>query len=359
MTIQDADLLSRLHAADLTVDDLFRKAMRIRDRVSRLGEAQRSGKPPFSGPWTKEAIQVHIERVAEWVRTPTRAANRQRLEALGVRGAAVKPEALDNSEFLDEVLREVDEIIAACPALKESLLADDRLAAWLSAGTEEARAKLSALKEGIGGCKRINDAKIASEHRKELLAGCTSDPERVSDCQKVAKQVESVLEYNITISADAGVSAQEAMLRSLSESLLLLQSRFPERLEALRPSLDSQPAAEAEKLVTAEVGRSENEYAELLAEWERLQKTLRLLGGEDPVSSTPRTLGGLREQISEFRKQCSTKVGEEGMKLLVFLQGDSDFPAGLTLEAVRDALLSLRPLIAISSKAGVEDAESG
>ena len=114
--------------------------------------------------------------------------------------------------------------------------------------------------------------------------------------------------------------------------------------------------ADAKKVVEGEVEQCEKEYKALLSEWQSLERTLRLLGIDRLDTTEPRTLSGLKEQISGFREQCAGKVGEEGMSLLAFLQGDSDFPAGLTIEAVRDALLSLRALIVISSKPGDQNA---
>src|SRR5262245_27411875 len=132
MTTQKADLIARLHAADVAVDDLVRKAKRIEARVSRLDESQRKGMPRYRGPWTKEAIQGHLESVEEWVRTPTRATNRGRLESVGIRGTAIKSEFLDDSDFLDEILKDVEHLIATCPFVKDYLVADECLPIWLS-----------------------------------------------------------------------------------------------------------------------------------------------------------------------------------------------------------------------------------
>ena len=356
MTTQEADLLARLHAADLTVDDLARKAKRIQDRVFRLDESQRSGMPTFSGSWTKEAIQVHLERVEEWVRTPTRAANRRRLEALGIRGTAIKPEVLDDSDFLDEVLGEVGYIIATCPFVKPYLVEDDCLPAWLSKGAVEARQKLSLMKNGLEGYKRLNAIRLATKHHEELMRRAVSDPENLAAAQATAKQIKSVHQYGIAVPDSGGVETFEAALAGVSGDLLTLQGQFPEQLESLRPSLKDLPLADAQKVVAAAAEGSTKKYDTLLAEWQRLERTLRLLGIDRPEAIAPRTLAGLEKQIKEFRKQCLAKVGDEGMSLLDFLQGDADFPPDLTLEAVRGALLSLRPLIVISSKTGVKDA---
>jgi hypothetical protein len=338
------------------VDDLARKAKRIQERVSRLDESQRSGMPTFAGPWTKEAVQVHLERVEEWVRTPTRAANRRRLEALGIRGAAIKPEVLDDSDFLDEVRGEVEHIIGTCPFVKPPLVEDDCLPAWLSKGPVEARQKLSSMKKGLEGYKRLNAIRLAPKHHEELMKGAVSDPEKLAAAQTTAKRIELVQQHGISVPESEGVETFETALATVSGNLLTLQSQFPEQLESLRTSLKNLPLADAQKVVAAEAERCARKYDLLLAEWQRLERTLRLLGIGRPEAVAPRTLAGLEEQIDEFRKQCSAKVGEEGMSLLAFLQGDADFPPALTLEAVRGALLSLRPLIVISSRTGVPDA---
>jgi hypothetical protein len=223
MTTQEADLLARLHAADLTVDDLARKAKRIRDRFSRLDESQRTGMPTFGGPWTKEAVQVHLERIDEWVRTPTRAANRRRLEALGIRGTAIKPEVLDDSEFLDEVLGEVEHIIATCPFVKPPLVEDDCLPAWLSKGAVEARQKLSSMKKGLEGYKRLNAFRLVPKHREELMKRAVSDPEKLAAAQATGKQIESVQQYGIAVPDSESVETFEAALAAVTGDLLTLQ----------------------------------------------------------------------------------------------------------------------------------------
>jgi hypothetical protein len=359
MTMQEADLLARLHTADLTVDDLARKAKRIRDRVSRLDESQRPGMPTFSGPWTKEAIQVHLERVEEWVRTPTRAANRRRLEVLGIRGTAIKPEVLDDSDFVDEVLGEVEHIIATCPFIKRDLVEDECLPAWLSKGAVEVRQKLSSMKQGLEGYKRLNAIPLAPKQHEELMKRTVSDPEKLAASQATAKEIESVQQYGIAVPESEAVASFEAALATVNEWLLTLQSQFPEQLESLRAFLKDLPLADAQKLLAAEAERCETKYSSLLAEWQRLEQTLRLLGIDRPGADAPRTIAGLEEQIEEFQEQCSAKVGDEGISLLAFLQGDADFPPALTLEGVRSALLSLRPLIVISSKTGASDAQGG
>ncbi len=356
MTAQEADLLARLHAADVAVDDLARKAKRIRDRVVRLDESQRSEMPTFSGLWTKDAVQLHLERVEEWVRTPTRAANRRRLEALGIRGTAIKPEVLDDSDLLDRVLGDVEHIISTCPFVKPHLVEDECLPAWLSKGPEEARQKLSQVKNGVEGYKRLNAIRLAPKHHEELMKRAASDPEKLPAAQTTAKQIESVQQYGIAVPDSESVESLEAALAGVSEDLLTLQSQFPAQLESLRPSLKDLPLTDAQKVVAAEAEKCTRKYDTLLAEWQRLERTLRLLGIDSTDAGAPRTLAGLEEQIKEFRRQCSAKVGDEGMSLLAFLQGDADFPPDLTLEAIRRALLSLRPLIVVSSKTGVQDA---
>lgn len=356
MTAQEAGLLARLHDADLTVDDLARKAKRIQDRVSRLDKSQRSGMPTFSGPWKKEAIQVHLERVEEWVRTPTRAGNRRRLEALGIRGTAIKPEVLDDWDFVDEVIGEVKRIIATCPFLKPHLVEDGCLLAWLSKGSEEARQRLPLIRKSLEDYKRLNAIPLAPKHQEELMKRAVSDPEKLAVAQTTAKQIESVQQYGISVPESESVETFETILDAVSKDLLKLQSQFPEQLESLRPSLKNLPLADARNVVAAEAERCERKYSSLLGEWQELERTLRLLGIDSTDAVAPRTVAGLEEQIKEFRRQCSAKVGDEGTCILAFLQGDADFPADLTLEAIRAALLSLRPLIVISSKTGGHDA---
>jgi hypothetical protein len=89
-----------------------------------------------------------------------------------------------------------------------------------------------------------------------------------------------------------------------------------------------------------------------------LYKTLYILqSGQPDATAPPLTITGLRQQIESFQKQCLERVGEEGLSLLTFLQqDDTDFPVHLRLNAIRKALVSLRPFIVISLRTGGQDA---
>lgn len=356
--VKEEDLRTRLHAADLELGDVARKAKRIQERVLKLDEQQRQGRPAFRGPWTKEAISVHLERSEEWLRTPTRAANRRRLEGLGIGGAVLKPEILDDSNFVDEVVADVERLVSACPFLKPHLIADNCLPAWLLNGREETARKLAVIRRGLDGFKRLNSASLTEKHNQELMKAAVSAPENLGLILETANQIESARDFGISV-PNEGVEGFKDALSNLNADLVKMKTQFPDELESVGPSLNGLSLIDAQKILATEAERCATDYADLLSEWQRLDRTLHTLGIiAGPESVAPRSLAGLKEQIEQFREKCSERVGSEGMALLKFLlQEESDFPPGLSLEAVRRALLSLRPLIVISSrKPGVSDA---
>jgi len=213
--------------------------------------------------------------------------------------------------------------------------------------------------ERLCGDRAVRRRTEGLRHHEELIRRAVSDPENLATAQGTAKQIESVQQYGIAVPVSDSVASFEATVTAVGEDLLTLQSQFPEQLESLRPSLEDLPLAVAHKTVGAEVKRCVLERNTSLAEWQRLERTLHLLGISRPEAAAPRTLTGLKEQIQDFRMPCSAKVGEEGMSLLAFLHGDADFPSDLTLDTIKRALLSLRPLIVVSSRTGVQDAQGG
>jgi hypothetical protein len=355
MTIQDRDLLARLRTAEVEVDDLCRKAKSIHDRASRLDEGQQAEMPPFSGPWTKNAILVHLERINEWVRTPVRAANRRRLEDIGIQGD-IHPDVLDDSDSVDDIVCDVQQISSACQFLKPYLMQDECLPVWLSKGIAEAKRRLTLVKNSLESYKRLYSTHLAPKHLEELMKKAVLEPEKLTLAHATATKINSVTRCGIVLPESEDVEKLEAVLTAVSGDLSTLQTQFPEQIDSLLPTLNALLLSEAQTILAAKVVECTKARDALMTEWQRLHRALCLLGASQPDAASPQTTTGLRQQIESFREQCRATVGEEGMCLLAFLQGDAEFPTDLTLDAIRKALVSLRPLIVISPKRGGQDA---
>src|SRR5215831_1722791 len=134
MDNQMLDLLARLHAVTIEIDELERRGKRLQERVSRLDLSQQSGMPVFSGPWTKHSIEVHLERLGEWIRTPVKARNRSRLQGAGIEVGPLGGEILEDSDATDAIAGLVGEIETCCPQIKIELVDKECLGLWLRSG---------------------------------------------------------------------------------------------------------------------------------------------------------------------------------------------------------------------------------
>ena len=243
-----------------------------------------------------------------------------------------------------------------CSFLKAHLFRDECLPEWLAKGFSDSKGKLEAVKNALDAYKRLHSVRLAGPHANELMAAAVSRPEQVQGIVAKARQISSLMQLGIVVPDSETVNALELALTDASECITTLQSRFPEQLEAMRSSLQKQPLATAQKLLEEKVRDCKQTYNALLVEWKSLQKTICLIAAGQPNAFPPRTIGGLQQQITLLRQQCWDKLGKDGMALLDFIQGNADFPPGLTVEAIHDALLSLRPFIVTSQKNGGQNA---
>jgi hypothetical protein len=101
------------------------------------------------------------------------------------------------------------------------------------------------------------------------------------------------------------------------------------------------------RLVRGALENCRREHHGLLAEWEDLSATVCLLGMEIDGATAPKSIAGLQQQIATCREQCRNMVGEKGGALLAFFRGQGDCPSDMTLEALREALLALKPFISV------------
>jgi hypothetical protein len=352
MDTEPADLLTRLHAATIEIDELERRGKRLQDRVLRLEEKQRDGVPAFSGPWTKPCIEIHLERLEEWLRTPVRARNRSRLEAAGVEVNRLDGEVLDDSDTTDSIAALVGDIGSGCSDLKPYVTGKEALSRWLATGAAGATAKLTAVKGALERYKRLLLVPIGQGHRDELVAQGVQDPDKLGEIEEKTTAVALLLELGINVPAELTVADLWAGIKATADVVSVLRAQFPEHLDKLEETLKGFPLVEARQLLEQMLEGCRKQHEELVYEWRNLHSTVCLLGLGDQKSMPPKSLSGLRQQIQTFRDQCSDKIGEKGLKLLAFLKGERGFPEDLALAEVRESLLALKPFISVGIGGG-------
>jgi hypothetical protein len=64
------------------------------------------------------------------------------------------------------------------------------------------------------------------------------------------------------------------------------------------------------------------------------------------VEEAPSELPELEKGIKRLESECVDALGEDGLKLLIFLKGEGDFPQEISIDTVKRSLNILRPLFA-------------
>jgi hypothetical protein len=351
MNAESPDLLSQILTASIQLDELGRKARKVADRIARLDDVQRHNMPTFSGPWIKDAIEIHLERLEEAARQPIRGRNRQRLESVGVTSLPMGTELLDDSEVTDIIVEEVRSITGTLPPLAPYIVAQSCLPSWLAKGGGDTRARLAAIKQGLNRIQKIMDSTVPVAFREEALTGVIADPSRLKTIEDDLALVSFALSWELELASQQGLVALHPALLSLHEAVSAVQSEFPEQIDTLRSSLRHAGVDDAGKALRAVLNDCRRQYDVALAEWNRLGTTARLLGlNHDGVA--PRSLAGLEQQISEFSQHCAEKLGETGVAILQFLKGEGDFPRQADANSLEKALLAVRPFLTVKNGAG-------
>ena len=303
----------------------------------------------------KDSVELHLERLEEWIRKPVRSQNRSRITGLGVAVKSISADTFDDTDDIDVIVAKTNTIIAACPAIKDHIVAELCLPHWLSQGKAVAKSQLVAIEKSLDTYKRLAGMTLPVALRDQLLLEAVVAPSGVLDVETIARQLVMIVQHGICISEETSVMSVKLDLAACSTALLTLQSQFPEQGADVLPQLHGVDLPKALELLEATVAASGQRQEALREQWHGLRKALCLIGCDIEESQPPRTDTGLQEQIESFRAQCLEKIGTEGMALLGFLQGDEDFPKHLSLSDVETALRSLRPLILMAMASGGTD----
>jgi uncharacterized coiled-coil protein SlyX len=356
MSSQQSDLLARLHAATVEVDELRHKAAKIEAQAARLSKQQQAEMPSFTGPWTRASIEVYLERVEEWVRKPVRAQNRARLTEVGVQPKGVGEALLDDSETTDEIVRVIERITTACPFLKPFLVADNALPAWIGQGSAYTKEKLTSIEREIDGFKRLSETAAGDGHYDELLSSAVSEPNQIRLVTTKATTLKAFIGFGIVLPPSVSVASSWPSVSEVNEAIYSLTINFPEHFERIQASLQRKTLSEVNEIVGSKLQECRRTQEKLTVDWQRLHNTLGLLGEGRSDTLPPRSLIALEQQITDFLKICSDKIGKDGLALLAFLQGEEEFPTSLSTEDIHKALLSLRTFIVMSHNVGGDDA---
>jgi hypothetical protein len=338
------DLEVALRSANAAVEIMLPRARRVMNRISALPEADLRDLPKFREDFTQDGLAGYIEALEEWVRAPWRARSRKILQDHGVNCDGIPVEILDDSEGVDKTTAAIDHLESTDNPILTVLIASGLVSLWLRDGHTKAQGQLSALDRAKEGFRRLSSSETSDELLAELLRRAAADTEYLPKAETIVKAAVALRELGCVISNESTWDGTLELIVEAHSTVIKLTQLRGKDSTSFAGLLSGKLLSEVQTSLEQKAKTSEDEYKTLELEFNSLCSTGVSLGIQPSV--LPSGIPDLRREVERLRRIYHEKLGEDGMRLLAFLQEREEFPHDLTPKQLENGLLALRPSIA-------------
>jgi len=325
-----------------TVDELVIQSTRLASDANILPSEARKNLPIFPGDWLEDKVRNYLERLGNAIRNPIRHRNKSLLEEVGVDTKGIPDEVLDDSSEIENIVRLYRELLASNKRLAQFVVEKGFFPRWLKEGIERAKLRLTELSNAESAFSRIFESEIDEQLIDELAQRCVGESEYIDTADGFISKIGFVSEFEISTEYHGNFDIFCESVDSVYQTAAKFQDLFGIPKDEITQLVKGKTIDEADSLLKDSLRDYSQQRDRLLEEWRIYSTALKSLDHEVPEQ--PQGFYKLREETAKLRQACRETLGVQGIKLIQFLKGESDFPKKISKSQIRRTLKILRPL---------------
>jgi hypothetical protein len=340
----EKDLFYTLQTKLASADELLSRTKKVTNKIKELPEEVLKTLPEFSGDWSEESVKRHLKRVEEAIRNPLRQKNRSLLENAGIPIKGIPEELLDDSAGVWDIaerfseLKKFNEIIATILVKKGILLN------WLREGTDKAKEELRKMLDLRQVFNHILVSESDESLRDVLIQKIIEDKRFIEHAENLISKKKFIEEFGVAVKYRENFSDFVSALDKVYNDLKTLETDYGVQRKEIQELVSQKSLSETQGILEIKIKDCDRKKSELIEQWKLYSTALRSIG--HTVEEAPSELSELEKGIKRLESECVDALGEDGLKLLIFLKGQGDFPQEISIDTVKRSLNILRPLFA-------------
>lgn len=336
-------LEQRLIAGYSRSSDLLSKACDLHEEAEDLPIEHRQRLPEFTGRWTEDNIEAHINELERIIREPQIAQSEDRLEEIGISEEkidSIKRDILQQYSEIDKLVSEYEQLYDEFGSFIEFLIEDELLVNKLREdGPTQTRHDIE-INNKAKYQNIISLENIPQDLKEVFFQEVFLNERSVDEIQNLDGWVDTLEGYGVQVEYDEGLSQVLQNCETAADRAQTLRNEYGYSEEQVRDWIEGMKVAEASDELNTKLNHANQERDRLQRE---LEEYCELMGKETPdINEIPR----LEEEVSDLYDELLDKIGVTGEQLLDFLRGRSEeLPETEEKEELLDALEQIRPLL--------------
>ncbi len=336
-------LEDRLIAGYSRTSDFLSKTKDLLEEAEDLPIEHKKRLPEFTGQWSEDNVESHINELERIIREPKVAQSEDRLKEIGVAEEkidTIKRDILQNYSDIDELASEYEQLADEFSGYVEFLIEDDILVNQLR---EEGPVQTRHLIEIDNEAKYQNLTSLNNlprDLKETFFREVFLDKRSIDEVQDLDGWVDTLEGYGVQVAFSDDISQFIENCETTVSRARTLCNEYGYSDSKVGEWIDGLSVAEAKDELSTRIDQAENERERLQRE---LEEYCELMGREVPdISEVPE----LEQEVSNLYEDLLDKIGANGERLLEFLLGKSDeLPEDQETGDVLDTLEQIRPLL--------------
>lgn len=337
------DLEGRLIAASSRSSSIRTKAEEMANEAEELPEEHKKRLSDFSGRWTEDNVQSHLNELERIVREPRVTQSEDLLESIGISRdtiETIKRDVLQNYTGIEELVNEYEQLEDEFGEYVDFLVEDDLIVEWLREdGPVETKHRIEIDSEGKFH-NIVELENIQNPLKLEFFKQIFLEKRSIEEVQDLDDWVNTLGDFGVDVEPRSDVSQYMSDCESAAQRAKNLQNEFGYSGEKIQDWIGGKTVEEAKEELQSKIDEANRERDRLQRE---LEEYCRLLGKDAPdIDSIPQ----LEDEVKDIYNELTVQIGDVGEQLLDFLRGKRDeLPEADETDELLDAIQKVRPLL--------------
>ncbi len=338
-----AALEDRLIAGYSRTSDFLLKGKDLLKEAEDLPIEHKNRLPEFTGQWSKDNVESHVNELERIIREPKVAQSEDRLKEIGVSEEkidTIKRDILQNYSEIDKLAGEYEELHDEFSTYVEFLVEDDILVDKLrEKGPTQTRHHIEI--DNKAKYQNLTDLdNLPRDLKKTFFREVFLNERSIDEVQDLDGWIDTLEGYGIEVEFADDISQFIENCETTVSRARTLRNEYGYSEAKVKEWIDGLNVAEAKNELSKRIDQAGQERERLQRE---LEEYCELMGRDVPdISEVPE----LKEEVSNLYDDLLEKIGANGEKLLEFLLGKSnELPEDQETEELLDTLEQVRPLL--------------
>jgi vacuolar-type H+-ATPase subunit I/STV1 len=335
-------LEQRLIAGYSRSSDLLSKARDLSEEAEDLPIEHKQRLPKFTGQWTEDNVEAHVNELERIIREPQVAQSEDRLKEIGIaeeKLETIKRDILQQYSEIDTLVSEYEHLHEEFGSFIEFLVDDEILINQLREnGPTQARHEIE-IDNKAKYQNLIDLDNLPRDLKESFFCEVFLGDRSVDEIENLNGWIDTLEGYGVQVEFGEEISQVIQNCEAAVNRAQTLRNEYGYSGEKIRNWISGMSVAEARDELNTKIDHAEQERNRLQDE---LKEYCELMGKEIPeIDEIPQ----LEEEVSDLYEELLDKIGVTGEQLLDYLRGRSnELPEVEEQEELLDALEQIRPL---------------